>query len=87
MRTYAAEVDCAKAYGWAAAAVYEPPVLAGPGVTASVLLLSGWSYVCLYGALLGHGGPLSGARLVLGAVAHAESYGLLAVLLTGKRYF
>ncbi|WP_161599453.1 hypothetical protein [Hymenobacter nivis] len=50
------------------------------------MLLNGWSYVCLYGALLGHGGPLSGARLVLGAVVHAKSYGL-AVLLTGKRYF
>ncbi|OGX89936.1 hypothetical protein BEN49_01180 [Hymenobacter coccineus] len=51
------------------------------------LLLSGCAYLRLYGALLGHGGPLSGARLVLGAVAHAKSYGLLAVLLTGKRYF
>ncbi|MGI4884760.1 MAG: sensor histidine kinase [Janthinobacterium lividum] len=51
------------------------------------LLLSGWAYLGLYGALLGHGVPLSGARLVLGAVAHAKSYGLLAVLLTGKRYF
>ncbi|WP_162550078.1 sensor histidine kinase [Hymenobacter nivis] len=51
------------------------------------LLLSGWAYVSLYGALLGHTGPLSGVWLVLGAVAHAKSYGLLAVLLTGKRYF
>ena len=51
------------------------------------LLLSGWAYVSLYGALLGYAVLLSGAQLVLGAVAHAKSYGLLAVLLTGKRYF
>ena len=51
------------------------------------LLLSGAGYLVLYGRLLGHLTELSGARLVLGAVAHAKSYGLLAVLLTGKRYF
>ena len=51
------------------------------------LLLSGAGYLLLYGYLLGHSTELSGARLVLGAVAHAKSYGLLAVLLTGKRYF
>jgi two-component system LytT family sensor kinase len=51
------------------------------------LLLSGAGYLLLYGRLLGHSTALSEARLVLGAVAHAKSYGLLAVLLTGKRYF
>ena len=50
--------------------------------------LSGGTYLCLYSWLFAH--PLAsftGAQLVLGAVAHAKSYGLLAVLLTGKRYF
>ena len=51
------------------------------------LLLSGAGYLLLYGHLLGHSTELSGARVVLGAVQHAKSYGLLAVLLTGKRYF
>jgi len=52
------------------------------------LLLSGATYLRLYSHLLGHGSaPLAAGRLVLGAVAHAKSYGLLAVLLTGKRYF
>jgi hypothetical protein len=51
------------------------------------VLLSGWAYVTLYSGLLGHQVDLSWTRVVLGAVAHAKSYGLLAVLLTGKRYF
>ncbi|RSK35220.1 sensor histidine kinase [Hymenobacter metallilatus] len=51
-----------------------------------LLLLSGSLYLLLYGSLLGRGIDLSGARIVLGVVAHAKSYGLLAVLLTGKRY-
>ncbi|WP_345056716.1 sensor histidine kinase [Hymenobacter glaciei] len=51
------------------------------------LLLSGSAYLGLYGGLLGHPINLAGARVVLGAVQHAKSYGLLAVLLTGKRYF
>ncbi|WP_155833057.1 sensor histidine kinase [Hymenobacter swuensis] len=51
-----------------------------------LLLLSGGLYLLLYGSLLGHRIDLSGGRIVLGAVAHAKSYGLLAVLLTGKRY-
>ncbi|WBA40549.1 sensor histidine kinase [Hymenobacter canadensis] len=51
-----------------------------------LLLLSGGLYLVLYGCLLGHRIDLSGGRLVLGVVAHAKSYGLLAVLLTGKRY-
>ena len=51
------------------------------------LAASGGAYLLLYDVLLGHASPWSGARLVLGAVAHAKSYGLLAVLLTGKRYF
>ena len=51
------------------------------------VLASGSAYLILYDWLLGHAAPLTGARVVLGAVAHAKSYGLLAVLLTGKRYF
>ena len=51
-----------------------------------LLLLSGGLYLLLYGSLLGHRIDFSGGRLVLGVVAHAKSYGLLAVLLTGKRY-
>ena len=51
------------------------------------LAASGGAYRSLYGWLLGHAGPWSAGGLVLGAVAHAKSYGLLAVLLTGKRYF
>lgn len=51
-----------------------------------LLLLSGGLYLLLYGNLLGHHIDLSGWRIVLGVVAHAKSYGLLAVLLTGKRY-
>ena len=51
------------------------------------LLASGGSYLALYDWLLGHATPWSAGRLVLGAVAHAKSYGLLAVLLTGRRYF
>jgi two-component system LytT family sensor kinase len=51
------------------------------------LVLSGSAYVSLYHRLFGHAVPYSGTQLVLGVVAHAKSYGLLAVLLTGKRYF
>ncbi len=51
------------------------------------LALSGGAYAALYSALLGHPVAWSGGRVVLGAVQHAKSYGLLAVLLTGKRYF
>jgi len=51
------------------------------------LLLSGAAYTSLYSALFGHPGAWSLGRVVLGAVQHAKSYGLLAVLLTGKRYF
>lgn len=51
------------------------------------VLLSGWAYINLYASLLEHAVNLSWTRVVLGAVAHAKSYGLLAVLLTGKRYF
>ncbi|QIX61069.1 histidine kinase [Hymenobacter sp. BT18] len=51
------------------------------------LLVSGGLYLIVYGSLLGHRIDLSGMRIVLGAVAHAKSYGLLAVLLTAKRYF
>lgn len=51
------------------------------------LLLSGGFYFSLYGQLFGHSTELTAGRVVLGAVQHAKSYGLLAVLLTGKRYF
>ncbi len=52
------------------------------------LALSGGAYLAIYDHLFRHAAPVfSAARLVLGAVAHAKSYGLLAVLLTGKRYF
>ncbi|TDN39315.1 histidine kinase [Hymenobacter sp. UV11] len=51
------------------------------------LLLSGGAYIGLYSHLFGHAPTLSAGRVVLGAVQHAKSYGLLAVLLTGKRYF
>ena len=49
--------------------------------------LSGATYLGLYDHLMGHSTGFSVGRAVLGAVAHAKSYGLLAVLLTGKRYF
>ncbi|SMB99671.1 histidine kinase internal region [Hymenobacter roseosalivarius DSM 11622] len=49
--------------------------------------VSGAAYLGLYSALRGHAPNLAGAQVVLGAVAHAKSYGLLAVLLTGQRYF
>ena len=52
-----------------------------------LLLLSGVGYLGLYGYLFGHPAGLAPGRVVLGTVAHAKSYGLLAVLLTGKRYF
>jgi hypothetical protein len=49
---------------------------------------SGGAYLGLYSWLFGHKlTSLGGSQLLLGAVAHAKSYGLLAVLLTGKRYF
>ncbi|MDO7875386.1 histidine kinase [Hymenobacter sp. ASUV-10] len=51
------------------------------------VLLSGWLYLSIYGELLHKAQPLNWGRVLLGAVAHAKSYGLLAVLLTGKRYF
>ena len=53
------------------------------------LLLSGSAYFILYDHFFepSVAVSLSGTRIVLGAVAHAKSYGLLAVLLTGKRYF
>ncbi|WP_460583358.1 sensor histidine kinase [Hymenobacter arcticus] len=51
------------------------------------LLLSGGAYERLYSVLFGHPAAWSLGRVVLGAVQHAKSYGLLAVLLTGKRYF
>jgi two-component system LytT family sensor kinase len=51
------------------------------------LALSGTAYVSLYHRLLSHTAAFTVTRLVLGVVAHAKSYGLLAVLLTGKRYF
>ena len=57
------------------------------GLLPVFVLLSGWAYLSLYSTLRGHAADLSGTRIVLGAVAHAKSYGLLAVLLTGKRYF
>jgi two-component system, LytTR family, sensor kinase len=61
----------------------------GPGLALLpvFVLLSGWAYLQLYGRLRGHEVHLSPTQLLLGAVAHAKSYGLLAVLLTGKRYF
>ncbi len=52
------------------------------------LTASGVAYRGLYGWLLGQ--PLvvhSALGLGLAVVAHAKSYGLLAVLVTGKRYF
>ncbi len=57
------------------------------GLLPVFVLLSGWAYLSLYSALRGHAADLSWTRIVLGAVAHAKSYGLLAVLLTGKHYF
>lgn len=50
------------------------------------LAASGSAYLRYYTFLLGHPLAWSGTQVVLGAVAHAKSYGLLAVLLTGKRY-
>lgn len=52
------------------------------------LVGSGGTYLGLYSWLFEHKpASLGGSQLLLGAVAHAKSYGLLAVLLTGKRYF
>lgn len=50
------------------------------------VLVSGWAYLGLYSYLFEHSPAWSFTRVVLHAVAHAKSYGLLAVLLTGKRY-
>lgn len=49
--------------------------------------VSGGAYLFIYSYLRGRAVSFSEGQLVLGAVAHAKSYGLLAVLLTGKRYF
>jgi two-component system LytT family sensor kinase len=57
------------------------------GLLPVFLVGSGTAYLVLYSALRGHAPNLAGAQVVLGAVAHAKSYGLLAVLLTGQRYF
>lgn len=62
-------------YGW------------GLGLLPLFLILSSSAYVSVYHGLRGHPTAFSSAQLVLGVVAHAKSYGLLAVLLTGKRYF
>jgi uncharacterized membrane protein SirB2 len=51
------------------------------------VLVSGLGYVVMYRSLRMVPIDLSWTRVILGAVAHAKSYGLLAVLLTGKRYF
>jgi len=50
------------------------------------MALSGVAYLLVYHAIRGHVVSWSFERVVLGAVAHAKSYGLLAVLLTGRRY-
>ena len=50
------------------------------------LLASGLAYRSLYDHLFTPAPALTFSRILLGAVAHAKSYGLLAVLLTGKRY-
>jgi two-component system LytT family sensor kinase len=69
------------------------PLLLGPkrwwglALLPPFLLLSGGAYASLYSVLFGHPVAWSVGRVVLGAVQHAKSYGLLAVLLTGKRYF
>ena len=51
------------------------------------LLLSGGAYLAIYGSWFGMSQAWAVRTIVLGAVQHAKSYGLLAVLLTGKRYF
>ena len=48
--------------------------------------LSGSCYLAGYAGLNGHPAVWSGARVGLAAIAHAKSYGLLAVLLAGRRY-
>jgi two-component system LytT family sensor kinase len=69
------------------------PLLLGPkrwwglALLPLFLLLSGGAYTSLYSVLFGHPVAWSVGQVVLGAVQHAKSYGLLAVLLTGKRYF
>ena len=59
------------------------------GLLPFFLLLSGGTYLTLYDCFFGAAPhtALNTTNIVLGAVAHAKSYGLLAVLLTGKRYF
>ena len=59
----------------------------GLGLLPVFLVLSGVAYLVVYSQSHVHLAALSGAQIVLAAVAHAKSYGLLAVLLTGKRYF
>ncbi|MDJ0365804.1 sensor histidine kinase [Hymenobacter sp. H14-R3] len=49
--------------------------------------LSGAAYFYLYDYLIGKPHAISAGRILFAAVQHAQSYGLLAVLLTGKRYF
>jgi two-component system LytT family sensor kinase len=51
------------------------------------LLASGCAYLSLYSHLRGHAATWSLPTVGLAIVAHAKSYGLLAVLLTGRRYF
>jgi len=51
------------------------------------LLLSGAAYRAIYGHWFGLAESWALGPVVLAAVQHAKSYGLLAVLLTGKRYF
>ena len=59
----------------------------GLAVLPVFVLASGLGYVLMYTSLRMQPPNLSWTRVILGAVAHAKSYGLLAVLLTGKRYF
>ncbi|MGI4738027.1 MAG: sensor histidine kinase [Janthinobacterium lividum] len=59
----------------------------GLALLAPFLLLSGGAYRAIYGSWFSMAHTWAVGPLVLGAVQHAKSYGLLAVLLTGKRYF
>ncbi|MEJ7663478.1 MAG: sensor histidine kinase [Hymenobacter sp.] len=45
------------------------------------------AYFYMYAYLVGRGPAFSAENVLFSAVRHAQSYGLLAVLLTGKRYF
>jgi two-component system LytT family sensor kinase len=49
--------------------------------------LSGVAYFLTYAYLVGRGPAFSAENILFSVVRHAQSYGLLAVLLTGKRYF